>query len=130
MIKVVDRIPDDWMADQLRERDVIHLNADGSNSLHRVQTIYAKHDNNQYQEETDLGEASLYDHEPMLIAALGRTMVGKVREMAERERAEATLVKRYGLEVPDFKGLYLQYAEEAWKQKNHISTFGAGIRTR
>lgn len=126
----LERMSDDWMANNLREREVTRMNADGSNSVHRVQAIYARYDSQEYVEETDLGEADQYHHEPLMIAAGGLTKVGIVREMADKIRQEQTLAARHGFEVPDFKELYYQYADEMWKQKHHISTFGAGIRQR
>jgi hypothetical protein len=126
----LERLPDDWKAEWVAERLQTVMMPDGSNAVHRIQTIMVRRGDCQYYERHDLGDESLYDHEPMYIFSLGQSSVGRVREMAERERERSTLAQRYGFEVPDYKSLYIQYAEELWKQRKGISTFGARVRRR
>ena len=128
---MVERMPDDWMAHWLREREVTVLNPDGSNSIHRVQVICVRRDDIEYEEQTDLGEAAGFDHEPLMVAAGGLTSVGRVRDIASRERGEKTFAEAMGLEVPDILGLYRQYATEVYDLAHHRSTFsGSVVRIR
>lgn len=124
----LDHLPDDWMADWLREREATVMNVDGSNSVHRVQVIHARRGDIEYEEVTDLGEAALYHHEPLAILAGGLTMIGKVRDMAHRIRDDETLAVVRGLETPDIPRLYQEYMDELWQVENHRSVYGPSVR--
>ena len=124
---MVERMPDDWKAQWLRDREVTVLNPNGSNSVHRVQVIRVRRDDIEYEEQTDLGEAARFDHEPLMVAAGGLTSVGKVRDIANRERGEKTFAEAMGLEVPDILGLYRQYKTEEYDIAHHRSTFSRSV---
>jgi len=123
----LSHIPDDWMAEWLGEKETVVVNPDGSNSLHRIQVILAQHGDGEYYEETNLGEAALYNHEPMWVMAGGLTMVGKVRDLAEKNRGYATLAEQRGMEVPDIPKLFMEYADELWQKAKRQSVFGRFI---
>ena len=112
------------MAEWLGEREVTVTNPDGSNSVHRLQIIVARHGDGEYYEETDLGEAAQYAHEPMWIMAKGLTQTGKMRDLADKNRGYATLAVQRGMEVPDIPKLFMEYADELWQKVNRRSVFG------
>lgn len=131
----LENLPDDWLADSLREREVTVLNLDGSNSVHRVQVIHCWRGETEYEEVHDLGEAVMFHHEPLYIEAgsmirprLCLTKVGHLRDIAERERERHTLAVERGFAPLDYGELYVQSAEEAWKQREGISVSGPFYR--
>ena len=57
----------------------------------------------------------------------GLTMVGKVRDLAEKNRGYATLAEQRGMEVPDIPKLFMEYADELWQKAKRQSVFGRFI---
>jgi len=102
----------------------MRLNPDESNSVHRVQVIQCRQGDDELYEETDLGDAKDFSHEPLFIWGGGVTMVGKMRDKADHWRTERTLAVRYGLEIPDLHGLLMQATDERWKVAHHTSVSG------
>ena len=123
----VPRLSDDWKAWALTEREEVVMNANGSNSVHRIQMIRVIAGDIEYDEETDLGEARHFKHAPLVIQSCGMTKVGKVRDMANRLRNDPNFADEYGLEVPDLPNLYYQYATELYEQSQHRSVFGPDV---
>ena len=123
----IERMPDDWMADWLREREATVINPDLSNSVHRVQVIHARRGDTHYEETTDMGDAELYGHEPLGVVGLGVTSVGKMREYADQARDEKNFAQEFGLEIPNFPDLWEQAVTERWDIAHHRSTFGRAL---
>lgn len=125
-IEAIERMPDDWMADWLREREATVGNPDGSNSVHREQVIHARRGETHYEETTDMGDAELYDHEPLGIVGLGVTPVGKMREYADTMRSQKNFADEVGLWVPSGKELMERWGQdvtERWDAAHHRTRF-------
>ena len=124
----LEHLPDDWGAEWLRERETIVINPDGSNSVHRVQVIECRRDDHEYFEQTDLGDAMQYKHEPLAVWGAGVTKVGRMKDVAANWRHEKGFAEAKGIEEPDLHKLLLETADEQWKARNHTSTFGPHLK--
>ena len=125
---LIARIPDDWKAYRLWEWEATLLQPDGSNALRRVQMAQCRRGDTVYEEKHDMGPADDFkNREPLMIEAQHLTAMGKVKEIAERERDEKIFAEKQGLEIPDLVSLYRQNVEETWEEAHHRSVFGPGV---
>lgn len=128
----LDHLHDDWMSDWLQEREVIRLNSDGSNGVHLVQMIQGRHGDHTYYETTDLGKVKRPEGAgDMFVYGGGITRVGRMRDVANRERERRGYAERYGLEAfgdKEMLDLLLQSVDEQWKVSKAISTIGPAVR--
>lgn len=128
MLRYVDKIPDDWPVEWLREMDETVMQPDGSNDVRRMRVMMAQRGPDEYVEKRDMGPTAGQKHEPLVVWAAGLTPAGRVRDLADQARDGVTLAQRAGLEIPDISRLFFEQAETRYKLAHHISTFGAHVR--
>lgn len=107
----------------------------GHSEDHRFQTIELVRSDRIVNYEADLGMASKFTGEPFVIVSADVNhpvkvlrdldTVGAMMDMAEARRNAKPFNVEYGVPTPDLVGSYIQAIEEAFKQQEHISTFGS-----